>query len=320
MRTIRCKILWLMFSALLLICPNLLIAEGFIAGTLVSTPTGFRAIETLKPGDAVISRTLLGNQTTEHITKVTHVQTKNIVELLAGQQRYFVDNDQKFYLEDTYRSRQAHALCCGDILVGAHGQKACIEEIYFWNEEAPVQLYALSTTRYHNFCVGPSELITHNMPECSLIAQQGALVFAAGGGLILSSPAVVAIGGASLLALGINLLRERIRKRNTHSSTNVTKKNKNYKKESSSRPPQDPKKDNNSDKDKTAKLAKKMGFKKSNYRSHGQTVFQRGNRFITRDVDSHNGGFWKMADSVENLARKQTRLGTYDQFLNRIGD
>lgn len=49
-------------------------------------------------------------------------------------------------------------------------------------------------------------------------------------------------------------------------------------------------------------------------------MFQKKNRFITVDVDSHNGGFWKMADSVENLSSKKTRMGTYDQFLNRIGD
>jgi hypothetical protein len=49
-------------------------------------------------------------------------------------------------------------------------------------------------------------------------------------------------------------------------------------------------------------------------------VFQKGNKFITIDVDSHNGGIWKMANSVENLASKRTRLGTYDKNLNKIGD
>ena len=51
-----------------------------------------------------------------------------------------------------------------------------------------------------------------------------------------------------------------------------------------------------------------------------QTVFQRGEDFITRDLDGHNGGAWKMADSVKNLSSKETRAGTYDANLNRIGD
>ncbi|MFP4355264.1 MAG: toxin C-terminal domain-containing protein [Phycisphaerae bacterium] len=45
--------------------------------------------------------------------------------------------------------------------------------------------------------------------------------------------------------------------------------------------------------------------------------------------DSHSGwyiewgqarGVWKMAESVEGLRNKNTRMGTYDSDLNRIGD
>jgi len=37
-------------------------------------------------------------------------------------------------------------------------------------------------------------------------------------------------------------------------------------------------------------------------------------------VTDHSGGFWKMADSIKKLENKTTRFGTYDEFLNRIGD
>ena len=67
-------------------------------------------------------------------------------------------------------------------------------------------------------------------------------------------------------------------------------------------------------------IAKQLGFEKTKYLSHGQAVYQKGNKYITLDIDSHSGGFWKMADSVENLGKKSTRLGTYDVALNRIGD
>lgn len=66
--------------------------------------------------------------------------------------------------------------------------------------------------------------------------------------------------------------------------------------------------------------AERLGFKKTNYKSHGQRVYKKGNRYITRDVDGHSGGSWKMADSVENLGRKSTRMGTYDADLNWIAD
>jgi len=53
---------------------------------------------------------------------------------------------------------------------------------------------------------------------------------------------------------------------------------------------------------------------------------KKGNKYITPDVGSgngmgsHNGGVWKMADSVKKLGSRTTRLGTYDANLNRIGN
>ncbi|MGN3395969.1 toxin C-terminal domain-containing protein [Enterococcus gallinarum] len=66
-----------------------------------------------------------------------------------------------------------------------------------------------------------------------------------------------------------------------------------------------------------------MGYIKTNERSHGQPVFKNTKRkpkYITPDVDSHNGGTWKGADNVKDLGSKDTRSGTYDEDLNRIGD
>ncbi len=70
-----------------------------------------------------------------------------------------------------------------------------------------------------------------------------------------------------------------------------------------------------------AAMAEELGFRKTKYiTSRGERVFQKGKQFISIDVDNHSGGVWKMARSVEKLERKTTRMGTYDKFLNRIGD
>lgn len=45
------------------------------------------------------------------------------------------------------------------------------------------------------------------------------------------------------------------------------------------------------------------------FNSHGQQVYKKGNRYITPDVDSHNGGVWKIFDN------KGKRLGTADANL-----
>ncbi len=56
--------------------------------------------------------------------------------------------------------------------------------------------------------------------------------------------------------------------------------------------------------------------------SSKQLVFKhkKKNLYISADIDGHNGGVWKMADSVANLGSKNTRLGTFDANLNKVGD
>jgi hypothetical protein len=70
-----------------------------------------------------------------------------------------------------------------------------------------------------------------------------------------------------------------------------------------------------------ARKAALLGFKKrippqkAHFNSHGQPVFQKGDRFITPDVDQHLGGTWKLFD------RSGNRLGTYNEDLTiRLGD
>lgn len=68
--------------------------------------------------------------------------------------------------------------------------------------------------------------------------------------------------------------------------------------------------------------AKKLGYQKTNYRSHGQSVYynSKNKTYITPDIDGHNGGVWKMAKSVKDLSSKDTRMGTYDENLVLIGE
>jgi filamentous hemagglutinin len=73
---------------------------------------------------------------------------------------------------------------------------------------------------------------------------------------------------------------------------------------------------------KEAKVAAEaLGYQKISETVHGgQAVFRKGKTYITRDLDGHNGGAWKMAGSVKALESKSTRDGTFDKNLNRIGD
>ena len=42
--------------------------------------------------------------------------------------------------------------------------------------------------------------------------------------------------------------------------------------------------------------------------------------YITADIDGHIGGVWKAANSVKGLGSRSTRLGTFDAFMNWIGE
>ena len=61
------------------------------------------------------------------------------------------------------------------------------------------------------------------------------------------------------------------------------------------------------------------GYRKTNYVSHGKRVYTNGKNYISRDADSHNGGVWKKAKSVKELQNRNSRLGTYDENLKKIG-
>jgi len=66
--------------------------------------------------------------------------------------------------------------------------------------------------------------------------------------------------------------------------------------------------------------AEALGYAKINQKIHGEAIFTNGKRFITRDATGHNGGAWKMADSIKALGSRETRMGTFDALLRRIGD
>jgi hypothetical protein len=66
--------------------------------------------------------------------------------------------------------------------------------------------------------------------------------------------------------------------------------------------------------------AKQLGFEKIHQTSHREAIYTNGKVYITLDNTSHNGGVWKMARTIEDLGSKETRMGTYDADLNRIGD
>lgn len=63
-------------------------------------------------------------------------------------------------------------------------------------------------------------------------------------------------------------------------------------------------------------MAERVGYRATNQTLRGQRVFTNGKNYILKDIDSHAGGLWKMADTIRGLGSKTTRTGTYDYDLN----
>jgi uncharacterized protein YukE len=64
-----------------------------------------------------------------------------------------------------------------------------------------------------------------------------------------------------------------------------------------------------------------MGFVKLHERSSDEAIYRKGRRYISRDLDGHNGGAWKMGYGPDKLKDRTTRLGTYNMDLTqRVGD
>lgn len=76
---------------------------------------------------------------------------------------------------------------------------------------------------------------------------------------------------------------------------------------------------NNSEQRSYAKKLKGYREVKNQY-SHGQLIFYNGKYYISYDVDRHNGGFWKRAKSIKKLQSKDSRDGTFDENLKKIGE
>ncbi|GAA3754589.1 Flp pilus assembly pilin Flp [Spinactinospora alkalitolerans] len=74
------------------------------------------------------------------------------------------------------------------------------------------------------------------------------------------------------------------------------------------------------------RLATGLGYEPTGQTSHGQPVFKRSKKapkslpkFISGDVDVHNGGDFKGANSIDALGSKETRSGTYKIAYDESG-
>lgn len=330
--------------------------EGLIGSTLVKTDTGHCRIEDLKVGQVVCCYdTKSGKETQSTITYFDKVRLDNHIQVIINDESIRVAPDHKFYISSSDAWIKAQ-----DLKDNAELRQLVDPRIQDVKEVAEaLEVIRISVDGKQNFFISDNNILVHNFViEGSIMFGMGGGtaftwaiikptltaigfgVMAYVGHKIAEKGLADAINHQQNIEERIQLFGQRmINDNNLPSDTKIetiyataTRNNNNQKKPSQApnkngQTPEDPKKDKEEDKTPkkiTTKEAKKaadeLGFKKTNYFSQGQPVFKKGNRFISPDIDSHNGGFWKMANSVKDLLSRTTRLGTYTRNLTRIGD
>ena len=323
---------------------NPILGEGFVAGTLVRTSDYYVPIEDIKEKDLVTTFDFKKNVLVEsEVIKISKKKIKKVIQLTIKGEVLEVAPDHKFYcpmVESSFFKNQwtkAENLKPNQFILSNIKEITRIDKVVEIKKEA--QVYCISIKDNHNFFVTEQDILVHNfliMP--ALYALGTYIVTTYEIKLTVSFLGMVAYGIGSRMQNGkvktigklavasgatgqvINLMANNNKSSDNFSGDNEDGGNNNY---------NDP---NNNDDDysklpkKAAKIlaaqkAAEKGYKKTkdyNFNSHGQEVYQKGNDYISLDVDSHKGGFWKRFSRGRGRDRRD---GTYDIDLNeKIGE
>jgi len=294
---------------------------GFVEGTLVHTSTGPDTIQNIRVNDRLFSfSTETGKIVESRVTKVHRFPVDQIVKLVISGEKLYLNPDHKFYLPDSGEWIAAKDLDIDTVLLNKKGENLLVEDIEFI--QGREWLYDISVEDTENYFVGKNEILVHNfvfvIPVVTWVIGQG-LVWITAATIIATVVTVVVATEISKRSSNKQGGTVEVRGSETgrydpncDRSSNCPSTGSSY-----SREKPGPYFKTNAE---AAKKAEELGFQKINERVHGQSVFRRGNDYITRDTDGHINGAWKMAKNVKDLAKKETRSGTYDANLNKIGD
>lgn len=136
----------------------------FAAGTPVAVPGGFKAIETLREGDTVLTKDVLaGKNLLQRITAVTQKTTDKLVRLIVGKETIVTTPEHPFYVEQKGWTL-AGKLAKGAKIVTLTGAMAVLNMVQAFDSSATVYNFEVPET--HNYFVGKNGLLAHNTEGC----------------------------------------------------------------------------------------------------------------------------------------------------------
>ena len=132
----------------------------FVAGTLVSTTDGMKAIETIAVGDMVYAYDFGSSAVVEAaVDRVYATTDSQIYRIGAGSEQIGVTAPHPFYVKGRGWVK-AKDLSAGDALVTSNGATVVINSIT--TEQGTVPVYNIDVHGVHNYFVTEAEFIVHN--------------------------------------------------------------------------------------------------------------------------------------------------------------
>ena len=137
----------------------------FVAGTLVSTPTGLVPIEDIKAGDVVLSFNEKTLQVSEQVVEETFVrESKELVKIKFGDEIITTTPEHRFYMPKK-GFVDAIDLRAGDSLWTVNGECVIIEEVQHEMLESSVKVYNFCVARNHTYFESYTAIGVHNEYE-----------------------------------------------------------------------------------------------------------------------------------------------------------
>jgi len=272
---------------------SLVYAEGFIAGTLVKTATGYTTIENILPGDHVLCFDDQRRLVERPVIFIAKKQIDRYICLMVNNEVICACCDQKLLSVVNNEWVIVQKLREHDLLMAAETNYA-LTSIEMKNES--VDVYVLSVAEYHNFFVSKVDLSAHNLFPVILLG----LSCAFGGGLEFAG---ISLG---LAGLGTYLGYQWHKKNKKHDIVAQSvlisgslmpegPDDEEEKKRKRNKNREDYKSLNNKE---ANELAKDLGYRRAKDNPCGDTrneqVFFNGKNYISPDGTGHKGGIWKV--------------------------
>lgn len=136
-------------------------SEGFSAGTLIKTPTGYKPIENIQINDAVLCDDLNGGSAYGTVVGLQQELADAYAIIFFSNNRCLkIAHDQLLYVKDKQQWINVDNLIPGDALLNYSTERVTIEKILHVHEN--LKLYTVEVLPFHNFYASESELLAHN--------------------------------------------------------------------------------------------------------------------------------------------------------------